>query len=66
MDAYRIACELGGDTDTVGALAAGLFSARNPDNSNLFKISWLDEVLWSEITEIGTAIDKLIRLRVEG
>jgi len=45
LDSYRIACELGGDTDTVAALATGLVAARDPIECGLLKISWLDEVL---------------------
>lgn len=63
LEAYRIACELGGDTDTVAALASGLFAARDPLNSKLFEISWLDEVLWSEIDQLKQAIEVLVALR---
>ena len=64
LDAYKIACELGGDTDTVAALAAGLFAARDPINSKLFDISWLQEILWSEINQLGAAMKVLIKHRI--
>ena len=63
LDAYKIACELGGDTDTVAALAAGLFAARDPINSKLFDFSWMQEVLWSEIDQLGAAMKVLINHR---
>lgn len=66
LDSYRIACELGGDTDTVGALATGLLAARDPIKSGLLEISWLDEVLWSEIPTIGPAISRLLKYRIGG
>ena len=65
LDAYKIACELGGDTDTVAALAAGLFAARDPINSKLFDISWMQEVLWSEIDQLGAAMKVLINHRIK-
>jgi ADP-ribosylglycohydrolase len=63
LDAYKISCELGGDTDTVAALAAGLFAARDPINSQVFDISWMQEVLWSEIDQLGAAMKVLINHR---
>jgi ADP-ribosylglycohydrolase len=64
LDSYRIACELGGDTDTVAALATGLLAAREPIESGLLEISWLDEVLWSEIPTIGSAVSRLLEYRI--
>jgi ADP-ribosylglycohydrolase len=48
-DAYSLACSLGGDTDTVAALAGALFAARWPEKSDFYSISWLDDVKWDEI-----------------
>jgi len=48
-DAYSLACSLGGDTDTVAALAGALFAARWPEKSDFYSISWLDDVEWDEI-----------------
>lgn len=48
-DTYSLACSLGGDTDTVAALAGALFAVRAKDSSRFFEIDWLEEVRWSEI-----------------
>jgi ADP-ribosylglycohydrolase len=48
-DAFSLACSLGGDTDTVAALAGALFTARWPEKSDFYSISWLDDVKWDEI-----------------
>ncbi len=50
-EAFALACSLGGDTDTVAALAGSLFAARWPDKSDFYSIPWLDDVAWSEIEE---------------
>lgn len=62
-DAYRLACELGGDTDTVAALAGGLVTARNADSSALLDLPWVDDVLWSEIPEIAHAAATIAGMR---
>ncbi len=46
--AYRLACSLGGDTDTVSALAGALVQLRLDDD--LTSIPWFFEVDWSEIS----------------
>ena len=43
-DAFALACSLGGDTDTVAALAGALFAARWPEKSDFFSIPWLNDV----------------------
>ena len=48
-DAFALACSLGGDTDTVAALAGALFAARWPEKSDFYSIPWLDDVKWDEI-----------------
>ena len=48
-DAFSLACSLGGDTDTVAALAGALFAARWPEKSDFYSIPWLDYVKWDEI-----------------
>jgi ADP-ribosylglycohydrolase len=48
-DAFALACSLGGDTDTVAALAGALFAARWPDKCDFYSIPWLNEVKWDEI-----------------
>ena len=64
-DAYIRACELGGDTDTVAALAGSLVAARLREKSELFDVGWLMDVKWSEIPEMKNAIARLINLRTE-
>jgi len=48
-EAFALACSLGGDTDTVAALAGALFAARWPERSDVYSIPWLNDVQWSEI-----------------
>ena len=50
-DAFAIACSLGGDTDTVAALAGALFAARWPEKADFYSIPWLNDVQWSEIED---------------
>jgi ADP-ribosyl-[dinitrogen reductase] hydrolase len=64
--AYRTACELGGDTDTVSALAAAAVAARDPHGCGLYSIPWLDDVQWAEVPQLAEAIASLIRLREKG
>jgi ADP-ribosylglycohydrolase len=48
-NAFSLACTLGGDTDTVAALAGALFAARWPEKSDFFSVTWLNDVKWHEI-----------------
>lgn len=48
-DAFSLACSLGGDTDTVAALAGALFAARWPEKADFYSIPWLNDVKWDEI-----------------
>jgi ADP-ribosylglycohydrolase len=48
-DAFALACSLGGDTDTVAALAGALFAARSPEKADFYSIPWLNDVKWEEI-----------------
>ena len=64
LAAFGIACEIGGDTDTVAALAGGLVCARDHTASPL-DISWIDDVQWSEIPDIATAARRLVELRAD-
>jgi len=63
LGAFTLACELGGDTDTVAALAGALQAARSTDDEHLLSIPWIDEVLWSEIPGISTAAETLAKWR---
>ncbi|MHC3000490.1 ADP-ribosylglycohydrolase family protein [Microbacterium sp. HJ5] len=64
-DAYRLACELGGDTDTVAALAGGLVAARSGDDDELLELPWIDDVLWSEVRDLRDAAEVLTQMRTE-
>ena len=50
-NAFALACSLGGDTDTVAALAGALFAARWPEKADFYSIPWLNDVQWSEIED---------------
>jgi len=63
--AFLLACELGGDTDTVAALAGSLVALRLRENSGLFNIPWLMDVQWSEIPELHSALELLITRRAQ-
>jgi ADP-ribosylglycohydrolase len=62
-DVFSRACSLGGDTDTVAALAGALYCAWNPTNHGLFSLQWLPQVQWSEIAHIKQAIELIITMR---
>jgi sugar/nucleoside kinase (ribokinase family)/ADP-ribosylglycohydrolase len=61
--AYISACERGGDTDTVSALAGALVSLRFPTSHGFFSIPWINQVQWSEISEAGNALEVIYRKR---
>ncbi len=63
LEAYERACEMGGDTDTVSALAAALVAARSPQTCELFAIPWIDDVDWAEIPQASEAMVTLFTLR---
>ena len=63
LEAYRLACEMGGDTDTVSALAAALVAAGSPQSCELFAITWIDDVNWAEIPQAAQAMGTLFTLR---
>ena len=61
--AYIRACEQGGDTDTVSALAGALVSLRFPSSHRFFSIPWVNQVRWSEISAAGSALEIIYRTR---
>ncbi len=61
--AYISACERGGDTDTVSALAGALVSLRYPTSHGFYSIPWINQVQWSEISESGKALEIIYRTR---
>jgi sugar/nucleoside kinase (ribokinase family)/ADP-ribosylglycohydrolase len=60
---YISACERGGDTDTVSALAGALVSLRFPTSHGFYSIPWINQVRWSEISESGKALEIIYRAR---
>ncbi|MEI6868274.1 MAG: ADP-ribosylglycohydrolase family protein [Actinomycetes bacterium] len=61
--AYSIACKLGGDTDTVAALAGSLYAATICDFEAFFEIDWLTDVDWQGVAGLKAAIQVLIDRR---
>ena len=65
LDAYRLSCELKGDTDTVAAQAGALMCAQKIESADFFSIPWLKEVSWSEIKTMKTAYETLASSRMK-
>jgi ADP-ribosylglycohydrolase len=65
LDAYRLSCELGGDTDTVAAQAGALICAQKIESANFYGIPWLKDVSWSEIKSMKTAYETLASRRIK-
>lgn len=63
LGAYKDACGLRGDTDTVSALAGSLVAARNLRECGFKDISWLDQVSWNEISQLESIIDLVLMKR---
>ncbi len=63
LGAYKDACELRGDTDTVSALAGSLVAARYPQECGFKDISWLNQVSWNEISQLESIIDLVLMKR---
>jgi sugar/nucleoside kinase (ribokinase family)/ADP-ribosylglycohydrolase len=61
--AYIRACEQGGDTDTVSALAGALVSLRFPSSHHFFSIPWVNQVQWSEISTARESLEIIYRKR---
>ena len=61
--AYISACERGGDTDTVSALAGALVALRFPATHSFFSIPWINQVRWNEIADAGKALEVIYRKR---
>ena len=53
-EALKIACELGGDTDTVAALSIALIIARKREDADFDSIPWLGDIDWEEISQLNT------------
>jgi ADP-ribosyl-[dinitrogen reductase] hydrolase len=57
--AFERACLLGGDTDTVCALAGALVALAHPDS--LAELPWLNAVNWHEIPQLDHCVELLQR-----
>jgi ADP-ribosylglycohydrolase len=64
-EALQIACELGGDTDTVAALSTSLLIARKRALADFETIPWLDEIAWDEIPTLENSAERLHKLYSE-
>jgi sugar/nucleoside kinase (ribokinase family)/ADP-ribosylglycohydrolase len=62
-EAYLAACRQGGDTDTVSALSGALVSLRFPASHGFYEISWINQVMWSEISSSNSALEIIYRKR---
>lgn len=58
----QIACELGGDTDTVAALSTALLIARKRAASDFVTIPWLSQIAWDEIPTLVPSAQALYEL----
>ncbi len=56
--AFERACLLGGDTDTVCALAGALVALAHPDS--IKELAWLPQVAWHEIPQLDACIETLV------
>lgn len=61
LEAMRLSCTLGGDTDTVAALSAGLISVRPQQLENVFEIAWLEHVDWNGISGFTEALNTVFK-----
>lgn len=61
---FYIACELGGDTDTVAALA-GAIGAMRFESESLIAIPWFSQVNWSEVPHLQEYAGMLEARRTE-
>jgi ADP-ribosylglycohydrolase len=63
IDTYHRSVRLGGDTDTIAALSAGLYAIRNPHLEELLSIGWITEVDWSELADADSLVEILLSKR---
>jgi sugar/nucleoside kinase (ribokinase family) len=62
-EAYLSACRQGGDTDTVSALSGALVSLRFPASHGFYSISWINQVMWGEISTVRESLEIIYRKR---
>ena len=65
LGAYKDACRLKGDTDTVSALSGSLVAARFGEESQFQTIPWLNHIQWDEISTLDSVIELVYRKRIQ-
>jgi ADP-ribosylglycohydrolase len=65
LEAYKEACRLKGDTDTVSALAGSLVAVRHAEVCGFEEINWLEQVGWDEISELESIVDLICMKRFQ-
>lgn len=65
LEAYKEACRLKGDTDTVSALAGSLVAVRHTEVCGFEEIIWLEQVGWGEISELESIADLICMKRFQ-
>lgn len=61
LEAILVSCGLGGDTDTVAALSAGLVTSKSLRFDDVFEIPWLEKVDWSGIPYLAKAFSVVFK-----
>lgn len=62
-DVYTKACELGGDTDTVAALSAAVFSLASGNLGIFLEMNWLKDISWDEIGNLTQYVQIILKKR---
>lgn len=62
-DVYAKACELGGDTDTVAALSAAVFSLASGNLGIFLEMKWLQDINWDEIGNLTKYVEIILKRR---
>jgi ADP-ribosylglycohydrolase len=60
-EVLRNACSLGGDTDTTAAISSAIYAFWHPTSDEIFSLSWITEVDWSELKQAPEALQALYR-----
>jgi ADP-ribosylglycohydrolase len=60
-EVIRNACTLGGDTDTTAAISSAIYAFWHPGSDEVFSLSWISEVNWSELKQAPDALHELYR-----
>ena len=60
-EVLRNSCSLGGDTDTTAAISSAIYAFWHPTSDEIFSLSWITEVNWSELKQAPEALQALYR-----